>query len=481
MDKHFFGLTDQGKSRENNEDTFIVKSLDNDQLILGAVIDGVGGYSGGEVAAAIASEAISNHFTSRPADPIAQMILAFRDTNKAIVRRKQGENQLAEMACVATVVLADIENNQFYYAHVGDTRLYLLRDGSLVKISNDHSFVGFLEDSGRLDEASAMQHPKRNEINKAIGFSEQIETDESYIETGQSPFLPGDVLLICSDGLTDMVNKQDMVTLLAQGDTLSKKAGNLIALANENGGRDNITVVLLQNNKTTRQPETVQTNLPLSATEPIKIRKEQSHEHTFDEPSVVSLPPKKKYWIIALVLLCLILLVMNVLLYLQTKHNPSHSPAPIPFKKKEVRNAQERLLQDAFDNAVGDTIILSDSIFKSPVIVSGSLQLRRDTLYVFGRGIVLQADTGYKGVAMTMLPQSKILMLDSLHFKGFDNAIAISNQSLLLKNVIFTNCKLPVKNSFNFPDQQPISASFPQLSPLKSVNLKAKDPRDGAK
>ncbi len=93
------------------------------------------------------------------------------------------------MACVLTCVVAHIKNNKFYYAHVGDTRLYLLRDHSLVKISKDHSVVGFLEESGRLSEEDAMRHPRRNEINKALGFEEDIDAD--LIETGESPFLTG--------------------------------------------------------------------------------------------------------------------------------------------------------------------------------------------------------------------------------------------------------------------------------------------------
>lgn len=480
MDKHFFGLTDTGKSRDNNEDSFIVKSLTDDQLILAAVIDGVGGYHGGEVAAAIATEQISMQFSDRPVDPISQMIRAFKNTNEMIVAKKQTEKDLSEMACVATMVLADIENNQFYYAHVGDTRLYLLRDGSLIKISKDHSFVGFLEDSGRLDEAAAMQHPKRNEINKAIGFSDQIATDDSYIETGQSPFLPGDMLVLCSDGLTDMVNKQDITSLLLQGDTLAKKAGNLIALANENGGRDNITVVLLQNNKEpqrvipTKPGFTQQTQVPAAGAEKNEaIRAE-------NPTPITTTPPKKNYGFTALVILCLILLGTTVFLYLQNQH----AAAPVlplgSSTKQIVRNSQEQLLQDAFDHAVGDTLILSDSIFKSPILISDTLRLRKDTLYVFANGIVLQADSGYKGAAITMLSQSRLMKLDSLQFKGFTTAIAISNQALLLKNVTFTNCLLPVKNSISFPDQQLVNAELMKLSPLKSTTPKTRDLKNGA-
>lgn len=480
MDKQFFGLTDTGKSRDNNEDSFIVKSLTNDQLILAAVIDGVGGYQGGEVAAGIATEQISMQFSGRPADPISEMISAFRNTNEMIIAKKQTEAELSEMACVATMVIADIEHNQFYYAHVGDTRLYLLRDGSLIKISKDHSFVGFLEDSGRLDEAAAMQHPKRNEINKAIGFSDQIATDESYIETGQSPFLPGDLLLLCSDGLTDMVNRQDITTLLLQGDTLAKKAGNLIALANENGGRDNITVVLLQNNKA---PQKVIPTRPDFTQQPHAAAGAENNEaiRTPESPAPEThAAPKRNYWFTALVILCLILLGTTVFLYLQNPHTTDTVSTLSPSPKQKVRNSQEQLLQDAFDHALGDTLVLSDSIFKSPVLISDTLSLRKDTLYVIAKGIVLQADSGYKGAAIAMRAQSRLLKLDSLQFKGFATAIAISDQALLLKNVTFTNCLIPVQNNIHFPDRKPVNAALMKIDPLKGSTPKTADSKNGA-
>jgi len=480
MDKQFFGITDTGKSRDNNEDSFIVRSL-NDQFILAAVIDGVGGYHGGEVAAAIAKEEISKEFSTAPTEPVSQMVKAFRHTNAQIVARKQAEKELSEMACVATLVLADIANNQFYYAHVGDTRLYLLRDGSLVKISKDHSFVGFLEDSGRLDEAAAMQHPKRNEINKAIGFNNQIDTDEGYIETGQSPFLSGDLLLLCSDGLTDMVNKEDITALLLQGDTLAKKAGNLIALANENGGRDNITVVLVENNK---KPQQVTPTRPSSYTQTTATTTTEKIDNIKPDersPDAESTNPKRNHLFTALIFLCLILLAATVFLFLQNKRSTDAQSTVDSQPTKRTRNSQELLLQDALDHAVGDTLVLSDSIFKSPVLISDTIHLSKDSLYIFAGGIVLQADSGYKGAAISMLPKSKLMMLDSLYFKGFNTAIEISNQALLLQNVSFNHCILPVKNSFNFPDQQMVNAGFPKLNALKTNSLKATEPKNGAK
>ncbi|MEO6149751.1 MAG: protein phosphatase 2C domain-containing protein, partial [Mucilaginibacter sp.] len=253
MAENFFGLTDTGKTRDNNEDTFIAQPV-MDNHVLACVIDGVGGYHGGEVAAAIAHDEIIKKLDNAKGEIIPEMIHAFRRASHKIFQKKQEDKEHDQMACVATLVVADINNNQFYYAHVGDTRLYLLRDGSLIKISKDHSFVGFLEDSGRLTETAAMKHPKRNEINKALGFSDQIDTDDSYIETGQSPFLPGDMLLLCSDGLTDMVDKEDITALITQNNSLEQKAVALIEAANTNGGSDNITVVLVHNNKTPQRP-----------------------------------------------------------------------------------------------------------------------------------------------------------------------------------------------------------------------------------
>jgi len=223
MAKNFFGLTDTGKTRDNNEDAFIAELVMNKRFIAAVVIDGVGGYEGGEVAASLAKEAILDSL--KPPYSSVQHLLAqaLKNANEKIYQEKSRHNKNHSMACVVTVALVDVANNEFYYAHVGDTRLYLFRDHSLVKITKDHSFVGFLEDSGRLSEEDAMKHPKRNEINKALGFDAEINSQKDYIETGSSPFLPGDVLLLCSDGLSDMVDSRTISSILASGSSLKKK------------------------------------------------------------------------------------------------------------------------------------------------------------------------------------------------------------------------------------------------------------------
>ena len=213
MAEYFFGITDKGQRRKTNEDTFIVQEVRGKALILACVIDGVGGYNGGEVAAEIARAVIleyASHFSGNIGERLQLAVVA---ANEKIQQQRSINRANANMACVLTCAIADIKNNKLYYSHVGDTRLYLLRDATLVKISKDHSAVGFLEESGRLTEHDAMQHPRRNEINKALGFEAGIAEVEDYIETGESPFLPGDTILLCSDGLSDMISSATITSI----------------------------------------------------------------------------------------------------------------------------------------------------------------------------------------------------------------------------------------------------------------------------
>src|SRR5687768_1899259 len=253
MAENFFGITDIGKLRRNNEDTFIAEPVGNDRLIAACVIDGLGGYAGGELAARLAREAIIDRLSKVSADIVNVLKGALAFANEKIFKEKQVSKQNEQMACVVTLALADVGNNKFYYAHVGDTRLYLLRDKTLVKVTSDHSVVGFLEESGRLSEEAAMHHPKRNEINKALGFEAHIGVKDDFIETGESPFLPGDTILLCSDGLSDMIGSNDISSILNTDNSLEAKSKALIDAANDAGGADNITVVLVHNNKSPSQ------------------------------------------------------------------------------------------------------------------------------------------------------------------------------------------------------------------------------------
>jgi serine/threonine protein phosphatase PrpC len=477
MAENYFGLTDTGKVRTNNEDTFVTQKVMGNRMILAAVIDGVGGYNGGEVAAAIAKDVFIDRLSNMQGEIIPAMIDAFKLASQQISDKKLEDKELESMACVATMALVDIENNQFYYAHVGDTRLYLLRDNSLVKISKDHSFVGFLEDSGRLTETAAMNHPKRNEINKALGFTSQIDTDESFIETGQSPFLPGDMLLLCSDGLTDLVDKSGILDIITQNISLQQKATLLIAAANDNGGRDNVTAVLVHNDKAQQRPPAT---MPLAS--PIKkndesddgitaSRPQRPTEQEITKPNMA--PNNRTGLILLLSFLCLLFLASTIWLYLEKQKGATPLEQSGPVVQK-LRNADEVKLQDAIDAFKGDTLVLSDTSFKQPVLITDTLHIDQDTLYIRVKGsIVLQRDTAYKGPALSLSPGSKVIVLENFKFKDFDVAVNLNNNGFFLKNTQFINCRTAIQRNYLAPGDKPVTADFPAIQLRSGADAKA--------
>ena len=488
MAENFFGLTDTGKVRDNNEDTFIAQSLDG-QMILAAVIDGVGGYNGGEVAAAIARERMLDKMSGNTGNISQMMTDAFKQANDAISAKKLESKELDSMACVATMAVADIQNNLFYYAHVGDTRLYLLRDTTLVKISKDHSFVGFLEDSGRLTEREAMDHPKRNEINKALGFSSQIDSDETFIETGQSPFLSGDIVLLCSDGLTDMVNKADITAIVTQKISLAEKAKQLISAANKNGGHDNVTVVLVQNNKAPQQPGFTAPTVELKKNSDEHVAVKEVHQSVAAAASASSkkdtMTGKKSSLLnVILVILCIAFFGAALYYYLQWQKEINKAPfqnqvAVLPAK--QLRNAQEIQLQNAINLVKGDTLILVDSSFKQPVIISDTLDISKPRLFIKVKGnLSLQADTSYKGPAFSLSPKANTTGLENISLHGFTVGISTFNSDLHLKNVLFANCGIAVQKAFSLPGNKAVTEGFPvTVLYADSVKNKSAKPANG--
>jgi serine/threonine protein phosphatase PrpC len=380
MTDNYFGITDPGRQRTNNEDAFIAEPSSNGRYTIACVIDGVGGYSGGEIAASIARETILKRLSGLSGEVIPALTDAFGAANENIWQERNANKEHNKMACVATLVVADLSSNQFYYAHLGDTRLYLFRDGSLVKISHDQSFVGFLEDSGRLSESDAMKHLKRNEIDKALGFKMSIGDDDD-IETGQSPFLPGDTMLLCSDGLTDMVDKATITAAMADGGSLKAIGNRLIEAANDGGGRDNITVVLVKNDKE-RQQHAATKPSENTQTEKAKGVAEQGRQ-----PAIANMVTGKrqgktyKGWAIFLLLLVIGLAVFCLWQYVTYGIHRESSAGSLPDTTQKPprqqlprqRNAQEIKLQNAIDHSKGKLLLLSDTAFKSPIIISQSI------------------------------------------------------------------------------------------------------------
>jgi serine/threonine protein phosphatase PrpC len=477
MADNVFGITDPGKVRQNNEDNFIAQYAAGDRYIAACVIDGVGGYSGGEIAAEIARETILTRLdkisppkesllTKEPngqGEMVPLLVDAFNVANEKIWQEKQAVEEHKNMACVITLAVADLSTNQFYYAHLGDTRLYLLRDGSLVKISHDQSFVGFLEDSGRLNEKEAMRHPKRNEIDKALGFKSAFTTNDD-IETGQSPFLPGDMLLLCSDGLTDMVDKAAITEIMTSAASLKNIGEALIEAANNGGGKDNITVVLVKNDKAQQQHAATK---PVETLQPEKLElKVREKKKTVNTEQIENGRPAKSYkglFILFLILaLGLVALCGWQYLTYQNSSGTNTGPEPLtPVKLVKPLNPQEIKLQDAINNVKGKMLVLSDTAFKSPVILSRTITIDRDTLYIKSKGnITFQSDSTLAGPAFRLTGKTKNIVLDSLVFQNFDTVISASNKALALKNVRFKNCKTLLQNSFSFPDNKYISGDF---------------------
>ncbi|MEO6522101.1 MAG: protein phosphatase 2C domain-containing protein [Mucilaginibacter sp.] len=465
MADQFFGITDTGKQRQNNEDAFIAQQQVNSKFVIACVIDGVGGYSGGEVAAALARESILKRLEKPSGEIIPMLVDCFSLANEKILAEKQSVKQHDSMACVATLAIADMERNQFYYAHVGDTRLYLVRDQSLVKISHDQSFVGFLEDSGRLTEDAAMKHPKRNEINKALGFETQLSKNSDYIETGQSPFLPGDMILLCSDGLTDMINKNKILSIITGSGSIKEKCRGLIDAANEAGGKDNVTVVLVQNNKiparhNATMPEANVNKPELTTT--LTTNENQEVLHTKETP--VSQTTGNKTLVIVLSLFTLLFLGTTIWQYLN-KTQPAQPIAKPTIIIAKVKNDQEIKLQQSVDQLKGHILVLSDSVFRSPIILTQAIRVNADSIVIKAKGnIVFKSDTSNSGIAFSFLPTCKSIVLDSISFSGFKTAIVACNNVLKLKNVRFFNCGVPVQYGHLITSQKFISVTLLPVS-----------------
>ena len=246
---HFFGKTDMGRKRTNNEDAFIAQNIWDEKHILAVAIDGVGGYEGGEVAAELAQKNIVKYLESYPngerLDLLKQAVIF---ANNAIFDERRQSAKLCSMSCVLTAALIEVESRRINMAHVGDTRLYQYVDGDLTKLSHDHSLIGYREEIGELSEEEAMNHPQRNIIGRDVGSTRLESNTNDYVEVASFPLEAHSSLMLCSDGLCDMITSQQMKAILKQNITTEKKVDALIDAANEAGGKDNVTVVLVECN-----------------------------------------------------------------------------------------------------------------------------------------------------------------------------------------------------------------------------------------
>lgn len=238
-----YGNTDPGQVRTNNEDAFIAQAIWDSYHWLLVVIDGLGGYEGGEIAAAIAKNTIIDDVTrSQGHDCLDVIMHAVTEANNAIFNQRNKE--YCDMGCVITAAILDLEKKQLDVAHVGDTRLYEYSNKGMIKLTHDHSFVGGLEDAGQISEADAMNHPRRNIIDRIVGDELKDSDTPRFIEAAIFPVSSGSQYLLCSDGLSDMLTSFQMSSILQKGLNVKKKVNRLINLANREGGKDNITAIV---------------------------------------------------------------------------------------------------------------------------------------------------------------------------------------------------------------------------------------------
>jgi protein phosphatase len=205
------------------------------------VADGMGGHRGGEIASQLAVETIlSIYYAERETDPARAIDRAFKEANRVIIEKSRGDVSLHGMGTTCTALV--FRGGEAYLAHVGDSRAYRFRGGNLEQLTEDHSLVGEMVRSGILSDEDARFHPRRNVITRSIGTHEDLLVDLSA-----KPLILAneDVFVLCSDGLTSLVTESDLRDALGSN-APGKACAALVDLANENGGKDNITVQIVK-------------------------------------------------------------------------------------------------------------------------------------------------------------------------------------------------------------------------------------------
>ena len=228
---NFVGLSKIGLVRQRNEDRFFIDGN------VCAVTDGMGGYSGGEIASTYAVDEIREYLASLETVDQQDLCDAIIHANQRIVNRVASEERLAGMG--TTAVVTAIKDNQLYWASVGDSRLYVYRDGLLKQITTDHSMVQELLTAGEITKDEMLSHPQRNLLTRAVGVDEVLEVD-----SGIESILPGDRILLCTDGLSGYVTDDVIASALKSSDDNMMVVESLMDTVYEVGAGDNVTIVV---------------------------------------------------------------------------------------------------------------------------------------------------------------------------------------------------------------------------------------------
>ena len=235
-------LTDPGKVRDHNEDSVIIVKNHNNEYLL-AVADGMGGHRGGEIASSIAISHIGKSFRDlgklgKKEDAILWIKNVVSEANVQIYKYTEENPESSGMG--TTIVLALLTKDYLLFGNIGDSSGYVLKDSQIHKITNDHTLVNLLLKSGEITEEEAKDHPRKNVLMKALGATTNVEMDIFDVETDV------DGIFLCSDGLTNMLDNDQISNVLMESLTVEEKVNKLIIKANNRGGTDNISVAYLK-------------------------------------------------------------------------------------------------------------------------------------------------------------------------------------------------------------------------------------------
>ena len=231
-----FAQSDIGMVRKTNEDSYVFSPPH-----LFVVADGMGGHVAGEIASNLGASTIQEYIkkSEQPSDWEQTLKEAIIQANAIIYQMSQSKSECLGMGTTVTAVYAD--STEICWSHVGDSRLYLIRENELNQITSDHSLVWELMQSGSITSAEAQVHPHRNILTRAVGTSDII-----CVDSGKFSWQPGDSLLLCTDGLTNMLSEETILQICSQLDNPQTIVNTLVEQARQAGGYDNITAILIQ-------------------------------------------------------------------------------------------------------------------------------------------------------------------------------------------------------------------------------------------
>ncbi len=235
----FAGATDRGKVRKKNEDCFVAKRLGDDEYLF-IVADGMGGHLAGEIASSLACKIVEEFLTKKTGErPLLKLLEAFEWANQEILR--EGKKSASTMGMGTTLTTLYLKNSKAYIAHVGDSRVYMIKEGRILKLTKDHSLVEKLLMEGSISAREAKNHPKKNILYESVGVLGEIHPQL----VGPLDIEGNEIFVLCSDGLNLHLSDEEIKEIAEKGEA-EDAVKTMIKTANERGGKDNITAIIVK-------------------------------------------------------------------------------------------------------------------------------------------------------------------------------------------------------------------------------------------